>query len=121
MTKKEFLKLKIEDPRCNGDHWHNEDIDLFLSGIKRSAISKKIQGFIADEMKNRNMRWIHQAFQMGELKKLRVICTAKTKKTQEKRIMRYVQLLMKSYYGYLLNRSKIEKFNSMFNLKLEEF
>jgi hypothetical protein len=117
MTKKEFLKLQFDKPTCTGDQWHNDDLNLLITDLKVTPTLKKIWDFVRDEMEERDTRWVHQTFTKGELQRLRVIATAKSESTREKRKLRYIKLVTNSCYGYLLNKSKIERFCKIFKME----
>lgn len=120
MNKRDFLnEMIIEDTITMGDRWHNEDIEMFMDGVKQTPLSRKVQDFIVKVSGGKmncpktRSRWIHLAFSKGDLKILRTLCRAKSKATVEKRQNAFLKLQFKSHYGALFNKHKIENFVDM--------
>lgn len=116
MNKTDFLnKMIIKDVVSMGDRWHNQDIEMFMDGVKQNAMSRKVQDFIVavnGGVKENRLKtvWIHRSMSKGDLKRLRTLCRAKAPATKVKRMKAFLDHQLAPHYGALLNKRKIEKF-----------
>jgi len=112
MNKTNFIEaMKIKNPTVAGDTWHNQDVDYFLDGLVQNHMTRKVQAYIVACAGD--VTWIDRIFTKGDLRWLNSMCKAKSKATLQKRKEKYVQHQLKSHYGALFNRNKIEKFLDM--------
>lgn len=110
-----FNDLKIENPRCMGDQWHNEFADI-LNTMRRTKKAMRIKDYITGHLEDVKDHWLMRRFAKWEAKRLVAMANSKTEKTYEKRKLKYLLKLTEGY-GPLLNKRKIELFAAIHNMQ----
>lgn len=109
--------LKIKNIEMVGDRINNKYVDILakdIREIKSCKLNKQIVEFIISECGNR--RWgVSERFTQDELRRLNAIMRAKTAKTVDSKMLKYIYSLTNgSVYSLILKKSKIVKFCKTF-------
>ena len=119
MTKKAFkAALLIESPTCCGDLMSNEYINI-IAALPCNGKAVRVYRYMVDVMTSQSDDWACRVFTKKEIRQLAVIVKS-SEKMYEKRLLSYVKAITSGYYSYLFNKTRIEKFDRIFNLNLSE-
>ena len=126
---KESMLIKNENI-CLGEIWHNQRIDILFKDVKYNKFNYELLLFIKDLMtqKYHNDMTVYNKDYFGKITmdssdilnkghiiKLNSIMKSKTKKTLEKRIYSFGNLLTSSYYQQIFEVKRNKQFIDFFN------